>query len=91
MQEFFESNINSIEEYSRTLSLGQKEEFLNVIKTANLTDNNPEKAYNTTEVFKQLNSEVLCSYKVGDKNLEIFYQTEKIKKVFEKPFKHLGD
>ena len=42
-QEFFESKINSIEEYSKTLSLGQKEEFLSVIKTANLTDNNPEK------------------------------------------------
>ena len=88
-QEFFESNINSIEEYSKTLPLGQKEEFLSLIKSANLTDNSPEKTYNNTEVFKQLNREVSCSYKVGNKNIEIIYQTEKIKEVFEKPFKHL--
>lgn len=88
-QEFFESKINSIEEYSKTLSLGQKEEFLSVITTANLTDNNPEKTSNNTEVFKQLNRKVSCSYKVGNKNLEIIYQTEKIKEVFEKPFMHL--
>jgi len=88
-QEFFESNINSIEEYSKTLSLGQKENFLNVIKTANLTDNNPKRTSINTEVFEQLNREISCSYKVGNKNLEIIYQTEKIKEVFEKPFKHL--
>ena len=88
-QEFFESNINSIEEYSKTLSEGQKEEFLSVIKTANLNDNNPEKTSSNSEVFKQLNGEILCSYKVGNKNLEILYQTEKIKEVFEEPFKHL--
>ena len=88
-QEFFESNINSIEEYSKTLSLEQKEEFLNVIKTANLTDNKPEKTSNNIKEFKKLNREISCGYKVGNKNLEILYQTEKIKQVFEKPFMHL--
>ena len=62
---------------------------MSVITTANLTDNSPEKTSKNTEVFKQLNREVSCSYKVGNKNLEIIYQTEKIKEVFEKPFKHL--
>lgn len=88
-QEFFESNINSFEDYSKTLSIEQKEAFLRIIKSANLTDNNPEKTSNKTDVIKQLNREISCSYKVGNKNLEIVYQTEKIKEVFEKPFKHL--
>lgn len=88
-QEFFESNINSFEDYSKTLSIEQKEEFLNVIKSSNLTDNNPEMTFNNAEEFKQINREISCSYKVGNKNLKIIYQTEKIKEVFEKPFKHL--
>ena len=62
---------------------------MSVIKSANLTDNNPEKTSNKTDVIKQLDREISCSYKVGNKNLEIIYQTEKIKEVFEKPLKHL--
>jgi hypothetical protein len=88
-QEFFESKINSFEDYSKTLSRKKKDDFIRIIKSTNLTDNNPEKTPNNKEKIKRVNSEVSSSYRVGNNILKIIYQTEKIKEVFEKPFKHL--
>lgn len=88
-KEFFDSNINSIEEYSKTLSRKKKDDFIRIIKSTNLSDNNPEKTPNNKEKIKRVNSEVSSSYRVGNNILKIIYQTEKIKEVLEKPFKHL--
>ena len=88
-QEFFESKINSFEDYSKTLSRKKKDDFIRIIKSTNLTDNNPDKTPNNKEKIKRVNSEVSSSYRVGNNILKIIYQTEKIKEVLEKPFKHL--